>query len=68
MAKDVTPQPMPVTSMPDRVDFRDQRDMYQELKAGIKSGYRPTGYLPSDFPSVTPVEKVAFNPGKPPSK
>jgi hypothetical protein len=36
MVEYVTPKPMPVTSMPDRVDPRDQRDM--ELKAGIRGG------------------------------
>ncbi len=31
-----SPKPMPVTSMPDRVDTRDEKDKGQELKAGIK--------------------------------
>lgn len=32
-----SPKPMPVTSLPDRVDYRDQRDYGQELKAGVRS-------------------------------
>ena len=37
MSKVPSPKPMPVTSMPDRVDSRDQRDWGQQLKAGISS-------------------------------
>lgn len=37
MAKAPSPKPMPVTSWPDRVDYRDQRDYGQCLKAGVSS-------------------------------
>lgn len=37
MTKPPSPKPMPRTSLPDRVDYRDQRDMGQELKAGMRS-------------------------------
>lgn len=36
MAETVTPKPMPLTSMPDRVYPPDQQDKNQELKAGIQ--------------------------------
>jgi hypothetical protein len=34
MAEEVTPKPMPVTSLPDRVDPNDQKDL--ELKEGVR--------------------------------
>lgn len=33
---EVTPQPMPLTSMPDRLDPNQQKDWLNDLKAGIK--------------------------------
>jgi hypothetical protein len=48
MAKDVTPQPMPLTGLPDRVDYRNQPF---NMKAGMSSD-RPMNINPGKPPSV----------------
>jgi hypothetical protein len=38
MAESVTPKPMPVTSMPDRVTPNEQHGELKDMRAGVKFG------------------------------